>query len=664
MSNKFYKEDIDSGYRIIQDGSRYDHLFPQPLNRDRVIIENGSVEDTIKLMKKVVWKYIADTRKIASLLRQPRLIDTCEQIWSFLYHNIQYKLDKAGLEQIRRPARSMYEKITGIDCDCFSVFVSSILTNLQIPHKFRVTKYEKDVFQHVYVVVPIGNENYIIDPVLSIANYEKPYKQKIDFDMTLKGINIAVLDGASNEEDHIKDIIEGKFDGLGKLKNDEATYNYLVKTRNNIAANPLSVASVEDPVSFLQMLDYAIKYWNTPQREKALEVLIQNEDSLNIKNGFNPDEISGIDDPEYEDGLENDWSSIDGLSNAEIDEYLDTLEEGHDLYDEELDNIAGLGMLGKGGREKRQAKRAERKKLREEKKAIKQQNKGKARKEAMKDFRKTNKRGFFRAIGKGIKKVVRFDPVAIAARNGFLLAMKLNMFKMAERLKWAYATPEQIKGKISDDYYQKAKRLLVRVEKLFADKLQGKKDKLRNAILNGKSGGLHGIPDQYFNQSLYGLGDGGISASVLLTAASSVIAAVVSMFKKEGMNDKDDPESNDIEQKLKSAKPNVKLVKSFIADLTKKSGNEIADNNYQEMDLNEQENDGYTEDNPSTGNKLVTFIKNNPMVAVGGAAGLIGLGWLIFKPKKEVKPEEKLAGTEDEKTDKQAGEKIKTIKLK
>lgn len=660
MSNKFYKEDITSGYRIIQDGRRYDHLFPQPLNRDRVIIENGSVEDTIELMKKVVWKYIDDTKKIANLLREPQLIKTCNNIWNFLYYNIQYKLDNAGLEQVRRPARSWYEKTTGIDCDCFSIFASSILTNLQIPHKFRVTKYDKDVFQHVYVIVPTGNEYYIIDPVLSKANYEKPYKQKIDFEMTLKGINIAVLDGASNEEDHIKDIIEGKFDGLGKLQNDDATYSYLVKTRNHIAANPLSVASVEDPVSFLQMLDYAIKYWNTPQREKALEVLIQNEDSLNIKNGFNPDEISGIDDPEYEDGLENDWSSIDGLSNAEIDEYLDTLEEGHDLYDEELDNIAGLGTLGKGGRAKRQAKRAERKKLREEKKAIKQQNKGKARKQAMKDFRKTNKRGFFRAIGKGIKKIVRYDPVAIAARNGFLLAMKLNMFKMAERLKWAYATPDQIKGKISDDYYQKAKRLLVKVEKLFSDKLQGKSDKLRSAILKGKSGGLHGIPDQYFNQSLYGLGDGGISASVLLTAASSVIAAVVSMFKKEGMKDKDDPEQNDVAQKLKKVKPNTKLVKSFIADISKQSNNAITDSNSEEMDLSEQENGNYNENNTSSGNKLITFLKNNPMVAVGGVAGLLGLGWLIFKPKKqEVKKE--LAGTEEEKKEKP--KKIQTIKL-
>ena len=61
---------------------------------------------------------------------------------------------------------------------------------------------------------------------------------------------------------------------------------------------------------------------------------------------------------------------------------------------------------------------------------------------------KPKQKGFFKKVGNGLKKVgkgiVRFNPATIAARNGFLLALKTNVGKMSERLKWAYATPQQL----------------------------------------------------------------------------------------------------------------------------------------------------------------------------------------------------------------------------
>jgi hypothetical protein len=40
------------------------------------------------------------------LLRRSSTLDTCKAIWDFIYDYVQYKLDKRGLEQLRRPARS------------------------------------------------------------------------------------------------------------------------------------------------------------------------------------------------------------------------------------------------------------------------------------------------------------------------------------------------------------------------------------------------------------------------------------------------------------------------------------------------------------------------------------------------------------------------------
>jgi len=123
---------VTSGYRAIKDGSRYNSYFPPPDERDRVIIKDGEVTDTVELMEKVVWKYLDDTKRIAPLLRRPSTHETCQAIWEFIHNFIQYKLDQRGLEQLRRPARSWAERATGVDCDCMSIFTSSILTNLKI----------------------------------------------------------------------------------------------------------------------------------------------------------------------------------------------------------------------------------------------------------------------------------------------------------------------------------------------------------------------------------------------------------------------------------------------------------------------------------------------------------------------------------------------------
>jgi hypothetical protein len=186
MSNFLHKANISSGFRQIKDGRWFDRFFARPEEQDRIIIKDGEVEETVDLMKKVVWKYLDDTKEIARYLKRSTLHSTCQCIWDFLFNYIQYKLDQKGLEQLRRPNRSWADRTTGIDCDCFSIFVSSILTNLKIPHEFRITRYNKDAYQHVYVIVPTnGKSDYItIDCVLSQFNYEKPFTAKKDFSMS------------------------------------------------------------------------------------------------------------------------------------------------------------------------------------------------------------------------------------------------------------------------------------------------------------------------------------------------------------------------------------------------------------------------------------------------------------------------------------------------
>ena len=291
MSGLFQIGSITSGYRPIKNGAAYDKYFPKPGNEDRIIIEDGDVDDTVELMKKVVWKYIDDTKGIAIRLNSISRKQIYQNIWEFLYNHIQYKLDEQGLEQLRRPARSWADRESGIDCDCFSIFCSSILTNLKIPHKFRITKYDGPNFQHVYVVVPDGKGEIIIDPVLSKFNYEKPYSAKKDIMMNLSGINVAVLSGINGD---LENVLFGLDlgDSLGSASEEEqlqAMYKYLVSTRNVIAQNPTLIQHSEDPEAYLKMLDYAIQYWNTDKRDEAMSILAMNEIDLNNKKGLTGD---------------------------------------------------------------------------------------------------------------------------------------------------------------------------------------------------------------------------------------------------------------------------------------------------------------------------------------------------------------------------------------
>jgi hypothetical protein len=544
--------EITSGQRRIRDGKQYDRYFPKPDERDRIIIKDGEVSDTVELMEKVVHKYLTDTARIAPVLRRKTLEETCKSIYDFVYNHIQYKLDKRGLEQLRRPARSWAERRTGVDCDCMSIFISSILTNLKIPHSFRITRYSADHWQHVYVIVPDNRGGYInIDAVVSPYGFEKPFTDKLDYTMSLNGINVAVLSGLNSDLDTVVmgAGLSGSDLGATTAKQDlDSIYRHLVATRKSIAENPKMVSSIDDPQALIKMLDYAIQYFYTDKRDEALAVLEQNEAQLNFRNGF-----SGL---------------------------------GDDVFDHDEYALNGPG-----------------------------------------------KKGFFKGIknavqkvGKGLKEVgkavVRFNPVSIAARGGFLVAMKTNLGKMAAKLKWGYATKEQAAAKgISEAQWNKSKEALAKVERLFADKLQGKRDALRNAILKGKAGNLDGIIEEDFQ----GLGEPVTAAT--LAAATPIIVAAIKILKDSGLLNKNENVNPDDLAKEMANDPGA-------AEALQKAGSESgteSGGDAQKTASTTSETDSGT----SSGGGVMEFIKKNPVPAViGGGLLAFGIYKMVSKPKK------------------------------
>lgn len=181
---------VATGKRSLKDGSSFDKYFTAAEGNEVQLLGDGDVYDTLSQMKKIVRSTLSQTKAIAPMLRGSTTEATCRNVWRFLYDHVQYKKDHPLREQLRTPSRTWRDRKTGVDCDCYTIFISSVLTNLKIPHAFRMAGY-KGEFQHVYVVVPKNGKTFsdrssywAIDPVVNQFNYEAPYSKKHDHKMS------------------------------------------------------------------------------------------------------------------------------------------------------------------------------------------------------------------------------------------------------------------------------------------------------------------------------------------------------------------------------------------------------------------------------------------------------------------------------------------------
>ena len=420
--------------RNIANGAAFDALFAKPLFLDPTIKKGATVNDTVKFIPKVVRETLFQTNKIAALLKGRTVYDTCGNVWDFVYKHIAYKKDEEGKEQIRSPSRAWHDRFEGVDCDCYTVFISSILSNLKIKHKLRITKYKQDHFQHIYPIVPTAEGKYItVDCVVDRFNYEEPYSEKQDTNMDLEYLN--GIPSTNNVD--VQDLMgwEELQGDLGKLK---------ILKKNN--PPPASGGG------------------NKPLFKKPILP------SVGVKKL-----VSKIAPPPGKQ-----------------------------------DTATKKGKL------------------------------------------KT-------AIHKGLHVTNRINPATLLLREGVLLSMKLNLFKVAEQLKYAYMTDEQAKAKEVDmAKFAKLKEVRAKMEKIFYD-AGGQPENLKKAILTGKGNanrevsGLGYITedvsglnetmssqeilgtDMYYHENLNGLGELGVAATTAsVTAATGVIGAIAGLLKSIG----------------------------------------------------------------------------------------------------------------------------------
>ena len=254
----------------------------------------------------------------------------------------------------------------------------------------------------------------------------------------LNGVDISVLGG--NDDDTLNDlqgILSGadfnELEGMGADGREEelgAIRRHLMRTRRIVAKRPDYVAQTEQPEEFLGMVDYALKYWDTPKREEALGILAGEEDRMN---------------------------NLDGMG---------AYREDH----EDVQLFYGLGDTGEYtvlGKAKKQ-----RKFFAKVKQAVKKAGQG---------------------IKKIAKALVRYNPLTATIRAAVLLALKVNLLKVSSKLKWGYLTQDEAQSRGFDmTEWKKVKEQLAKAENLFVKTLQGKAENFKRAILNGRAGKLSG----------------------------------------------------------------------------------------------------------------------------------------------------------------------------
>lgn len=540
---------VATGKRRIFEGRQYYGMFPEPIGSDPIVNSNAEVHDTLNFVAKVVKETLRDTKKVAAALKKGNNLATSRSIFDFFYKHYAYKLDKYGVEQVRRPARSWKDRKSGIDCDCFTTSVSSILTNLGIEHYLKIIAINnRPNFQHIYVIVPkftnadiTKRGNYwVIDPVLNRFDEEAPNITKTDH-LKMEGIPLQYLNGIDpevaglgREFDQLEESLSGidDMEGVGFAHFRRAMHSHVKNTRRKIQKSPSSVDVIYEPAALAGLfgeMESAFEGTTDDELIQRLEGIAKREHSV-IKPRFR----------HVANAIHMHDNHVYGAMFGDIDDQM----------------ISAVSGLGKKGRSAKKQAKANKKsttgpatKVKNALKKAKQVTKaaGAKTKAAVKSTAskakvvakntaaktKTN----LKKIG---KQVVKNNPVSLAARAGFLLAMRTNFAFIAERAYWGYQTKAFATSRgITPEYYDRCLQLLNKIRKTFIGVLKGDESALKLAIVNGraakrialqlKNNGMSGVENLMGFGSVEGLG--AVSAATI-TAATSFITPIVNAMQK------------------------------------------------------------------------------------------------------------------------------------
>lgn len=167
-------------------------------------MREGDTQTSVECMIEQITKHYLQVEKVAYVLEQSNLKETCKNIHWFLYNHFQYLQDDEE-QLLRSPACAWKTRYEGIDCKSYSIIASCLLLNLDIKHYIRKIKqpaFAPENYTHVYVIVPIDQTNgtlkkgyYTIDGTLPTT--EEPIFTGFK-DYFMSGLKHYALNGAAS----------------------------------------------------------------------------------------------------------------------------------------------------------------------------------------------------------------------------------------------------------------------------------------------------------------------------------------------------------------------------------------------------------------------------------------------------------------------------------
>jgi len=164
--------------RNIKKGEQFNKLIPLPKNR-KVFLGSGDTFLSLDQMRKVIFKTLSETKQLAKQLEDQSVKETVKNIKNFIYWHIQYLQDQSE-QKLHSPAHTWSIRSTGVDCKSYSIFASSLLTNLGIANSLRQIKqlaFNPEYWSHVYIILP--DHNLVIDGTV-LYDYEPQFAEKYD----------------------------------------------------------------------------------------------------------------------------------------------------------------------------------------------------------------------------------------------------------------------------------------------------------------------------------------------------------------------------------------------------------------------------------------------------------------------------------------------------
>lgn len=156
------------------------YIAPSP-NRREVVHEDGGIREIIDVIMYADRAGHPFTRELAPRLVGANDYETLANIWKFTRTHIRYVRDRVGEEVVKSPGKFWADKRG--DCKSFSVFIGSLLQNLNFKYKYRVAFYDPNNPDsgHIYPVAMIGGEEVIVDAVHTRFDEEVPYWKAYDY---------------------------------------------------------------------------------------------------------------------------------------------------------------------------------------------------------------------------------------------------------------------------------------------------------------------------------------------------------------------------------------------------------------------------------------------------------------------------------------------------